>query len=516
MRNAPTQPMRLLIVDDDSSDRLLASRALSGGIRDIVIDETDSLEGVRQLIHKHNYDVIVADYLFHGSSGLEVIDLAKELQIDTPIIFLTGTGTEEVAIEAMKRGVADYVIKSNEHIKRLPATVKHVLQRKSQETLQRHTEKMEALGQFASGVAHDINNLLTAIFGHVALARSMLNEEQPARRSLDSIERAAQHAGTITKALLTIGKKGGTAKKPVSLVQLVNDTSTVLRRMLPNQVAIQVDTSMGSGLWVYGDEGQLEQAILNLALNARDAMPDGGEISISISSSRESDSNFIDDDPEVQQYGWISIRDTGAGISPDLHQRIFEPFFTTKNRGIGTGLGLAIVHGIIAAHGGRLTIESEVGSGSTMSIVLPLIDNSPDLDSDPAGQAKPPRGNGERVLLVEDNEQVRGLMVTALKNNGYDVVAAKNGAEFLKQVAENKSGLKYLIVNVGLPDTDGAECLRALRRDNNQIPALLITGGSEVEFSDLLEKGTAVLHKPFGIDELVRTVAGGISGPAAA
>ncbi|UCE61745.1 MAG: response regulator, partial [Phycisphaerales bacterium] len=257
-------------------------------------------------------------------------------------------------------------------------------------------------------------------------------------------------------------------------------------------------------LWVNADQTQVHQVILNLAINARDAMPDGGALRVSLSSMAESNVQNLPGELALGgQLACLVVTDTGAGIPPEVQARIFEPFYTTKARGQGTGLGLSIVHGVIREHGGHIEVQSELGKGTTFTVFLPCI---------PAGEAAQqapatitPTGKGELLLLAEDDQHVLGMIASTLDSLGYNVVLASDGASVLEMSAHHDDDIRLLILDVDLPEKSGPDCVKELRERGLDTPAIMLTGNVDFDAAALDDK-TVLLRKPFGMPELASTV----------
>ena len=383
-------------------------------------------------------------------------------------------------------------------------------------------QKMEAIGQLAGGVAHDFNNLLTTIFGYTALARATLPEGHDAIRSLRGVEEAAELATGVTRSLLTFSCKTASRKDPVELRGLVGKAADLLRRVLPAGIELVTDTADGSPVWVHADSTQMQQVVMNLAINARDAMPEGGTLRISVSrapddgseSARTAHSETPALAPRCQgPVARLAVTDTGTGMSPEVQERIFEPFFTTKPQNRGTGLGLSIIHGIVKDHDGHIEVQSEPGRGTTFTVVLPSFDGSavPDAVDSSAAVAS---GHGETVLLAEDSLHVRSIMTSALESLRYEVVQASDGASLMEHFERHRPRIRLLVVDVDLPKRNGLDCLREIRAGGVRTPAIVITAGADAHLEEQLDEDTLLLRKPFQISEfgaLVGSVLGGHS-----
>ncbi|MBI5864242.1 MAG: PAS domain S-box protein [Planctomycetes bacterium] len=361
----------------------------------------------------------------------------------------------------------------------------------------RQAQKLEAVGQLAAGVAHDFNNLITALYGYAEMGRSVLPEGHQAIAALNGILSVSQQAAGLTKSLLTFSGRSQPAVEPLQVCLLVTETAKLLKRMLSKKIEFQIEIPRDDPLWVRADRVQLGQVLINLALNAHDAMPDGGTLRLSVAKRPPLDGA----DAAAEASVAIAVADTGIGMTPDVQARIFDPFFTMKSRGRGTGLGLAIVHGIVKEHGGHIEVQSQPGQGSTFTVVLPTIP-AVSSESDSEQAAEPLRGHGEPILLVDDDEYVGALLATELERQGYAVVTAEDGDAALRRWRERRGTLRLLVLDYDLPRRNGGECLRVIRDAGDTTPAIIISGA--VQVNRLVEgTGAQILHKPFKVAELV-------------
>lgn len=367
-------------------------------------------------------------------------------------------------------------------------------------------QKMEAIGQLADGVAHDFNNLLTIILAGVDQLREMVPVTDRAPEALSAIERATEQATGVTRSLLTFSHRMPAAKEPVDLRDALDKTTRLLGRLLPAAIEIDVDASPGEQLWVEADATQLQQVVLNLAINARDAMSEGGRLRIVTRRATDAEcEEYLSQKAVERGAAVIEVADTGVGIPPELQPRIFEPFFTTKARGQGTGLGLAIVHGIIRDHGGRVGLESEVGRGTVFRVCLPILERAR-IPIEVDEPSPVPRGAGERLLLAEDNQHMREILASRLGALDYQVDACSDGQEALARYGEYGGEYRLIVLDLDLPKLDGLACIREIRRQGCDVPVVVITGSVRTQLDEQIDEHTAVLRKPFQVNDLARLV----------
>jgi PAS domain S-box-containing protein len=372
------------------------------------------------------------------------------------------------------------------------------------------SQKMEAVGRLAGGVAHDFNNLLTGIQAYVSFLLSALPETDPRRPDAEQIEGAANRAATLTRQLLAFSRRQVMQPRVIDLAEVVTDVEGMLRRIVGEDIIVTTHTSEPHGS-VRADPGQIEQVILNLVVNARDAMAAGGSLDISVRDAEFGEQEIggrstADYQPPAGAYVALSIADSGPGIPEHLRARIFEPFFTTKDQDRGTGLGLSTVYGIVKQSGGHIVLDSEVGRGSTFTIYLPrTMDVS--TAATPVRKAESKRGD-ETILLFEDDEMVRTLAVRALRSVGFGVIEAKNGEEALEQVRQHGADIDLVLTDVIMPGMNGRELIETIGRTNPGVPYLFMSGYTDDVISQhgIAPEDARFLEKPFTPSTLTRRI----------
>lgn len=371
------------------------------------------------------------------------------------------------------------------------------------------SQKMEVIGQLAGGVAHDFNNLLQAILGFSDILVNDMPEQDPRRGDLQEITKAAERASALTQKLLAFSRKQVIEPRIVDVNALVEGTEKMLRRLLGEEVALETILEKGLAR-VKVDPTQVEQIIMNLAVNARDAMPKGGRITIKTwPSELDAAAAALLPDARPGSYVCLSVSDTGIGMTREIMARLFEPFFSTKSPGKGTGLGLAVVYGIARQHEGWVTVQSKVGSGSVFTLYLPAFS----VGDEGTGVAQAPRGprmygRGEHILLVEDDESARGLAVRVLNQNGYHVTVAADAEEAMELFNRENGRFDLVFTDVVLPDLNGLELVEQLRQRCPQLKVLMVSGYMDEKARQPLirEKQIRFLQKPYMPDALLSTV----------
>ena len=363
----------------------------------------------------------------------------------------------------------------------------------------RQAQKMEAVGRLAGGVAHDFNNLLTVIRGYSELVLSRLPAADPSRREMDEVKKAADRAAGLTSQLLSFSRRQFVATKIVDLNAIILNMDGMLRRLLGEDVVdlcVDLDPRLAS---IKADPGQIEQVIMNLAVNARDAMPAGGRLTIEtrnvvVDQATRRETMML----EQGSYVLLAIRDTGQGMSEETQSHLFEPFFTTKEKGKGTGLGLSTVYGIVKQSGGTIGIESKLGQGTVCKIIFPKVDEA--AQALPVANGTVGRAVGrETILVVEDDPSVRGLVQEALRVSGYDVLVARHGIEALLTGAKHMGPIHLLLTDVAMPQMSGPEVAEKLTSVRPDIKVLYMSGYPDHPVFEQggVKRDTAFLHKPF-------------------
>jgi CheY-like chemotaxis protein len=376
---------------------------------------------------------------------------------------------------------------------------------------------MEAVGQLAGGVAHDFNNLLTAIIGNSELLLRTIDAEDQRRLDVLEINRAAHRAATLTRQLLAFSRKQVLQPRVVDLNVVVTELATMLRRIIGEHVELRLDLEAALGR-VLADPGQLEQVITNLSLNARDAMPSGGTLTIRTANLGPAGVPLSTPEaphllgPLVE----LSVIDDGVGMDERTQARLFEPFFTTKGLGRGTGLGLATVYGIVRQSGGHIRVSTRLGHGSTFTVYLPMAEGLPDAAVEGSTWIETPRGTGT-VLIVEDEDAVRYLACRVLRGNGFRVLEAGSPAAALRLAREQARSVDLLVTDVVMPGLSGPELAERLVAAWPDLKVLYITGYAEeaIQRRGALPAGGALLEKPFTAQQLAERVRLALAGAKA-
>ncbi len=383
-----------------------------------------------------------------------------------------------------------------------------ITQHRQLEAQFRQAQRMEAVGRLAGGIAHDFNNLLTAISGFGQLTLEALAPGDPLRRNLEEIGRASERAAELTRQLLAFSRQQILKARVIDLNAVVHETLVMLRRVIGEDVAVETELFADLGR-MRADSGQLVQVLLNLAVNARDAMPQGGRLTLRTANrsltGQEGNGVF---EVRAGDYVVLEVEDTGSGMTPEILSHIFDPFFTTKEVGKGTGLGLSTVYGIVKQSGGYIWVESAPDAGARFHICFPRVDEAFERPA-PVSAAAPTLARGEEtVLVVEDEAAVRSLVRTILRSRGYRVLVAGNGREALERIAAHDGTIDLLLTDVVMPEMSGRELTGLVAARHPRIRVLYMSGYTTDVISEggLLEPGVNFLQKPFGPELLGQTV----------
>lgn len=511
--------IRVLVVEDDEDDFFLIQRMLEssdhGGQEKYIYEavQAASYQKALETMRRNEHEVCLLDYrLPGGKSGLDFLREAKSNEMNVPIIFLTGIGDDEVDTAAMKLGASDFLRKNKIDPEVLSRSIRYAVERQKHELLLikheeriRQSEKMEAIGNLAAGVAHDFNNLLNVINGNADL---LLMDSEPGKgpEELEEIKKAVQRGSEMTRQLLLFSRKEVSQSTLVNLNRVVDEVAKMLRRMIREDVEIELksDPELRS---MKADSLHLQQILMNLTVNARDAMPQGGKLVIE-TKNMDLEENFTGRNTDIPpgRYVVLSVSDTGVGMDEALQERIFEPFFTTKEPGKGTGLGLATVYGVVKKYGGHIWVYSEKGMGTTFHICFAAEQTTADAHQ-PAVVSELATGT-ETILVVEDEPSLRRVIVKTLQKNGYRVFEAENGADGLAKMWESWRDVELLLTDSVMPKMSGKKLADEVKKLNVNVKVLFISGYPRDVLSNqgILDPDIQLLQKPFSGEMLLKKV----------
>jgi two-component system, cell cycle sensor histidine kinase and response regulator CckA len=499
--------MRVLLIEDNEDDVTLIREMLSEKEdMDVKLEWADRLNtGVAQLT-KDTIDLVLLDLSLPDSHGLDTFTTVQAHAQDLPIVVLTGLDDEAMAGQAVRRGAQDYLVKGRLDGDSLSRAVRYAVDRKQAENALRESEaqlrqaqKMESIGQLAGGIAHDFNNLLTVINSYSdMLLGDMGFDNSFSRSGLEQIKEAGHRAASLTRQLLAFSRRQVLEPKVLDLNETVSNMAKLLRRLIGEDIALVLCPHPRLGR-IKADPGQVEQIIMNLAVNARDAMPGGGQLTIE-TMNVEPDGSSAPTHPAGRPGSSVllAVSDTGCGMNADTLARIFEPFFTTKEPGKGTGLGLATVDGIVKQSGGSIRVSSDPGKGTTFNIYFPRVEGEAE-GIIPASTPDEALRGSETILLVEDDEMVRALAQAILERYGYTVLATRNVTDALRIAQEDNRTLHLLLTDTIMPGMNGPVLADRVLSLRPAIKVLYMSGYTDKAFTptNTWEPGTAFLQKPF-------------------
>jgi len=507
---SPT-PLRVLLVEDREDDAAFVILALEQGGYEVTWQRVETPEATAEALRAQAWDVIISDFHMPRFSAPAALALRRELGVETPFIIVSGTVGEEDAVETMKAGAIDFVTKGK-FARLAPAVARGLREveerqaRRNAEAQLQQAQKMEAVGLLAGGVAHDFNNILGIITGYCGLLLRDLDAHDSQRPRVEQVLSAAERGATLTRQLLAFGRKQVLQPRVFDLNAVVVDTERMLQRLI--EESIQVTTVTASRLGrVKADPGQIEQVIMNLAVNARDAMPQGGKLHIE-TADVDLDETYARSHPGVEagRYVVLAVSDTGHGMDAATLARVFEPFFTTKEAGKGTGLGLATVYGIVKQSGGHISVYSEPGLGSTFKVYLPPSED--DVAAPVVAATVTAAGGSETILLLEDEPALREVIQEVLETAGYTVVTGPTPKEALRSALDTRAAVDLVLTDVVMPNLSGREAAARVRDVHPGVPVLYMSGytAEAIGHHGVLETTEHFLQKPFTTEVLLDKV----------
>ncbi len=514
-----TQPLRFIHLESNPADAALIATTLRDAGILCQLKQAQTREEFLAALRQEGFSLILADTAVPGFDGATALSLARTLHPDVPFLFVSDTQGEEFAIDMMQHGATDYI--SKQRLGRLVPSIKRTLRelderlerRRAEDALRvsekqfRQAQKMEAVGRLAGGLAHDFNNLLTVIMGHSQVLLGELPSGNPIRAKIEEMQKAGERAASLIRQLMAFSRKQPLEPKILPLNSVVGNVESMLRRLIGEDIQLVIRPDPFNG-HVKADPGQLEQVLMNLVVNARDAMPNGGLLAIETSQTELARTPMHHLHPlPLGQYVKLTVTDTGCGMNADVLAHLFEPFFTTKEEHKGTGLGLSTVFGIVTTCGGGIDVWSQVGHGTTFDLYFPRVNpQAPTADATaPQGRL---RQGSETILLVEDDSGVRNLVRHELVKTGYQVIEAKNGVEACLTATQQSYHVDLLLTDVVMPGMNGRELAQHLSVIKPNLRVLFMSGYlDDISVNSGMDPHrTTFLQKPFTPDLLLRTV----------
>jgi PAS domain S-box-containing protein len=460
-----------------------------------------------QLLLGYDLDELISARVFRfiNPKGLrETVSVARDvIRLKNPATVEVGIfkkSRDEITVEA----VLSPIVNDAGVVTRILVSARDSTERKKLEQQLIQAQKMESIGTLAGGVAHDFNNILAMIMTSAELMKNYADGNDRLLRYANIIASSAERGSSIAKQLLLFASSERGEQQPVSLTKIVKETHQLLEHSFPKSIMISVDCD-ADGLMILGDGGHLQQMVLNLVINSRDAMPAGGKLDLKVSTvgSEFVRRKFSESQP-VPAYVSLAVSDTGTGMDEATKQRIFDPFFTTKERGKGTGLGLAIVHGIVKNHRGYIDLQSDKGKGTKFTLYFPAIQSiaAPHRSISPEERFS----GKETILFVDDEPIINETTADALQEFGYTVVTAENGLQALDMYANLKDRISLVITDVEMPHMDGKKLINKLRIMNPGVKIILSSGYLDSNSGGFAQTVNGILSKPFQMQELLRTI----------
>jgi len=514
-----TQPLRFIHLESNPADAALIATTLRDAGILCQLKQAQTREEFLAALRQEGFSLILADTAVPGFDGATALSLARTLHPDVPFLFVSDTQGEEFAIDMMQHGATDYI--SKQRLGRLVPSIKRTLRelderlerRRAEDALRvsekqfRQAQKMEAVGRLAGGLAHDFNNLLTVIMGHSQVLLGELPSGNPIRAKIEEMQKAGERAASLIRQLMAFSRKQPLEPKILPMNSVVGNVESMLRRLIGEDIQLVIRPDPFNG-HVKADPGQLEQVLMNLVVNARDAMPNGGLLAIETSQTELARTPMHHLHPlPLGQYVKLTVTDTGCGMNADVLAHLFEPFFTTKEEHKGTGLGLSTVFGIVTTCGGGIDVWSQVGHGTTFDLYFPRVNPQATTADATAPQGRLRQGS-ETILLVEDDSGVRNLVRHELVKTGYQVIEAKNGVEACLTATQQSYHVDLLLTDVVMPGMNGRELAQHLSVIKPNLRVLFMSGYlDDISVNSGMDPHrTTFLQKPFTPDLLLRTV----------
>ena len=515
-----TETLRALLVEDSEQDAKLLIHEIRRRRIDLRVRRVETEAAMRDALQKEHWDVILCDWSLPEFSALAALRVLEEAHVDIPFIIVSGTIGEEMAVEAMRAGADDYLLK--DRLARLVPAITRAMsdararrERHELEAQLFQAQKMDAIGRLAGGIAHDFNNILMVILSEADLLREGIARGQDVAEQLDGIRGAAERAAALTRQLLTVSRRQPRHPRLVSLDTIVDDLRKMLERIIGED--IQMSTSLSStSTTIEADPEQVAQVVLNLAVNARDAMPTGGTLLVRTAAvvldGAKAAGAGVPEGPYVE----LIVSDTGCGMDSATLSRIFEPFFTTKGVGKGTGLGLSTVFSIVRQSGGGIRVHSEPGKGATFTLYFPSVDAPPHVTKPPASLPGEGSGPSGMVLVVDDDTDVRRSVCRLLALHGFTYVDAPDARTALDIFRDQGVAIDLVITDLVMPVMDGATLAKRLRELRSDVRILFMSGFADVAMlpPDASSNGERLVSKPFSGAELAKAVRRALSAPA--
>ena len=506
------QSLNILHVEDSQEDSELIGHLLESSGVSSKITRVETRPQLFDELEKGSYDLILSDCKLPTFSGIDALEIAHALKPEIPFVFVSGTIGEEAAIESLRNGATDYVLK--DCLARLVPAVRRALSEAEEQALTRHLQlrlreagRMEAIGTLCNGIAHDFNNILTVIMGNASLLTIETDHPERILEISRTITEATRRATDIVRQLAAFTAKQDNKIEPISLNRFLQDNLGPLKEKVPASIAVSFDP--GTDLpKVLATPSQLDHILRNLLANSVESMPNGGRITLTTQLVSHKELPDLKADLTDDNYGCLKVTDTGRGMDAAIRNRIFEPFYTTKERSRATGLGLSVVYGLMRAQNGSIDVTSEPGRGTTISLFFPLPERT--ASERPAliiGPDSSLRGS-ETILAIDDEPEVCFFLENVLQGNGYHVLTAHNADEAEKLFQQHRDQIQLIFSDIGLPKTDGITLCTKLKQLKPGLPVILASGYFPEQFKARINEFgcEAFLAKPFQPQDILQCV----------
>lgn len=505
--------LKALIIEDSHDDCQFLIHYLKKHGFNLQHKRVETEVDMKAALQSDTWDVILSDFSLPQFSGPRAFEVLKDSLLDIPFIIISGTVGEDIAVEMMRAGVSDYILKSNMH--RLePAIHRELLglksrqrHRETERTLHdteeqlRQSQKMEAIGQLAGGIAHDFNNMLSVLQIYCHKVKETSGVSNDVKNYIDKILNVQARSAALTRQLLVFSRRQPCTLHPLDLNKSIESIQDMIESLVGSQIKVKIELTP-SIQNILANESQIEQVIMNLSVNARDSMPKGGTLHI-----KTSHTTFKTDVMQGSahlskgHYAILEVSDTGQGIDPENLKKIFEPFFTTKPVGSGTGLGLSIIYGIVHQHNGSIEVTSVVNKGTSFKIYLPIVEGSLKVETQNKEKKQTPTDN-QCILLVEDEAELRSLISEILVHRGFKVIEAKDGDEALEKIKNTGNKISLILTDMMMPATDGTQLAREVKKLGQEVPFLYMSG----YFKHPMPAGFSFIEKPFTNEALLSKI----------
>lgn len=506
------KPLSILHVEDTPDDSYVVQRLLEKEWGQCDFVRVETLQQFKESVQKSTFDIILSDYRLPGFTGIEALEIARTLRPDIPFIFISGMMGEEKAIESLRNGATDYVLK--DRLKHLVPAVRralleareHLLNRKLQQRLL-EASRLQTVSTLSTGISHDFNNILTIILGHASLLKIEHEKTERIFEISDTISSAARRAADIIQQLMAFAQKSEGHAVVTDINRRVREIINQLRGTLPDQIGIQFEAAKELP-HILMDRSQLETILINLVANALESMPDGGTIRISSSLIPVGEVAHSLPKDDADCFICLKVADSGKGIDEVTRQHIFEPFYTTKERGRATGMGLPAVYGLMQSLDGWIDVISAPGQGTTMALFFPVVRDPVAREATKSQLLRVPRPGPATILVIEDETDVSLFLEAILSSGGYKVLVASDSNEALSLFKSHQSEIELVLSDIGLPKVDGITICKELKSLKPLLKVILSSGYSPKDCKERIDELEidAFFPKPYDPPSLVQSV----------